>query len=256
MREDRTNREPAQPAHRNLHRRHVLYAAGVLGTATAIGMGDAGAAPAGDSLVVWKLNADWGYPRGPHGKTRLRSAASRNAAKYRYALSEPDAIAMNLHRCSYAPAVAITVTRSRFMSLWDQLSYEWRNPDTGQTVRLLDARHVRRVSHGTELLNQALTDPGSTTTGPSAPSGPGSSPTGPGSSPTSSDPITTAAPANGAGQQATSAAAPPDSSKSAALALTGASTGTTIAAGVGALAAGVAAMRLRRAAVHRSESTR
>ncbi|HPU38041.1 MAG TPA: hypothetical protein PLS63_00600 [Microthrixaceae bacterium] len=234
--------------HRGLHRRHVLYAAGVLGTVTAIGMTDAGAAPESDSLVVWKLSPDWGYPRGPHGKTRLRSAASRNAAKYRYALSESDAIAMNLHRCSYAPAVAITVTRSGFMTLWDQLSYGWHNPDTGQVVRILDGRHVRRLTRGDELLSQALTDP--TSMPATAPTG---APAAPSGSPASSAaPNTTGLPATGGG----SPAPPVGDTKPAALALTGSSAGTAVAAGMGALAAGVAALRLRRAAVHRSESAR
>ena len=79
---------------------------GVAGTATLLvsGIGTAGAAPAADVVEVYMLDADWGYPRSPHAKTRLVSAVSRGAAASRIALSPQDALTMNLHLCSFAPS--------------------------------------------------------------------------------------------------------------------------------------------------------
>lgn len=247
-----------------MHRRHVLLAAGVLGTVTAFGVMDAGAAPESETLVVWKLDPDWGYPRGPHGKTRLRSASSRTAAKYRYALSESDAVAMNLHKCSYAPAVPITVKRARFSTLWDRLSYEWRNPSTGEVVRIIDGRHVRRLAHGDELLAQALsgstpepTTPAGSPTSTSVPTAGATAPTATatGADGSISSGGSAAATSTSSGGGAPSAAAAPAADASpASLAMTGSSATAAVAVGVGAITAGIAALRLRRASVLSAET--
>jgi hypothetical protein len=117
-----------------------------------------------ETMTVWRLDPDWGYPRGPHGKTRLVSRASRTAARHRYALSERDALDMNLHLCSFAPAVAIEVRRDEFMALWDELAYRWSNPWLGGSVWVLDDRHASRLAGGPDLLARALS-PGSATDG-------------------------------------------------------------------------------------------
>ena len=49
---------------------------------------------------------------------------------------------MNLHLCSFAPAVARTVCAAAFADLWQRRSYEWTNPWSGSVVRLLDRRHL------------------------------------------------------------------------------------------------------------------
>ena len=65
------------------------------------------------TTTVWMLEPDWGYAWGPHAKTRLISRASRGAAANRVARTEADALDMNLHRCSFAPAVAVSVCAPR-----------------------------------------------------------------------------------------------------------------------------------------------
>jgi hypothetical protein len=109
-----------------------------------------------ETMTVWRLASDWGYPRGPNGKTRLVSRASRNAASHRYALSERDALDMNLHLCSCAPASALVVRQDEFMTLWDELAYRWSNPWLGRSVWVLDDRHVSRLAGGTGRLARAL----------------------------------------------------------------------------------------------------
>ena len=68
----------ARPPAEGYGRRQFCW--GVAGAATllaaGVGTGVASAAPSVDVIDVFKLNPDWGYPRGPHGKTRLVSAAS------------------------------------------------------------------------------------------------------------------------------------------------------------------------------------
>ena len=49
---------------------------------------------------------------------------------------------MNLHLCSFAPAVARTVCAAAFADLWQRRSYEWTSPWSGSVVRLLDRRHL------------------------------------------------------------------------------------------------------------------
>jgi hypothetical protein len=218
-------------------RRHVLWAAGALGGATAVVWS---AAPAGatPTAVVWQLDPDWGYPRGPHGKTRLRSNAARQAAAHRYALTQADAEAMNLHKCSFAPPVAVPIDDESFATLWGSLSYDWTNPATGQVVRILDDRHVGRIPRGDELLAAALAGPA-------------------GGLPISTSAGTSAGAGAGATTEATGAAGSGGtngSSGGAGLALTGSTTTTVAAAGASALVVGIAALRLRRVAVARDDT--
>ena len=227
-------------------RRHVLWAAGALGGATAVVWS---AAPAGatPSAVVWQLDPDWGYPRGPHGKTRLRSNAARQAAAHRYALTQADAEAMNLHKCSFAPPVAVPIDDESFATLWGSLSYDWTNPATGQVVRILDDRHVGRIPRGGELLAAALAGPAeglpiSTSAGTSAGAGAGATTEATGAA-GAAEPAATA---TAAGSDGTNG-----SSGGAGLALTGSTTTTVAAAGASALVVGIAALRLRRVAVAR-----
>jgi LPXTG-motif cell wall-anchored protein len=125
---------------------------GVAGAATLLvaGMGSAGAAPVADVIEVFTLDADWGYPRGPHAKTRLISAASRRAAVNRIALSPDEALAMNLHLCSCAPTQSLLVNRSAFGELWADHSYVWHNPWLDRDVRILDLRRVLAAPDGRE----------------------------------------------------------------------------------------------------------
>lgn len=212
----RTSRRPmgttpaTPPQGGELSRRSLFKKAGAAAGVgvVALSMGTSYAAAAnGETMTVWRLDPDWGYPRGPHGKTRLRSRASLNAAAHRYALTEQDALDMNLHLCSFAPAVPVEVCTAEFMYLWDELAYEWQNPWKDTQVAILDDRCVDHVPNGAEVLARALQ-------GPSAPTAaPGPTPTPPAST--------------------ASASAP-----SPALAVTGSSTSTTALAGGAAIIAG------------------
>ena len=127
----------------NVDRRRFLALAGAGGLGLVGGLtGFAQAASGATSATVWQLDRDWGYPRGPYGKTRLVSRASRRAAQNRIALSEQQALDTNLHPCSFAPAVAHTVCAATLAALWDDRSYEWTNPWNGTVVRVLDRRHL------------------------------------------------------------------------------------------------------------------
>lgn len=111
------------------------------------------------TMTAWRLDPDWGYPRGPHGKTRLESKASRNAAKNRWALTEQDALDMNLHLCSWAPAVPVEVQTCAFMHIWNHNgagSYEWKNPWNDTKVQIFDERCLPHIDASGELWQQAL----------------------------------------------------------------------------------------------------
>jgi hypothetical protein len=107
-------------------------------------------------MTVWHLASDWDVPRGPNGKTNLISRASRRAAQNRYTLTESDALDMNLHPGSWAPAVPIEVCGEAFTSLWGELSYQWHNPWLAKDVPILDIRTVGNVGNGVDRLNHAL----------------------------------------------------------------------------------------------------
>jgi hypothetical protein len=123
---------------------------GLVGTVTlaAAGTGIAAAALTPATMEVFQLEPDWGTPRGPHGKLRLLSTASRRAAANRIALNTDDALAMNLHPCSFAPARAVTVSTAAFTALWTDFSYVWHNPWANTDVRILDLRRVLADPNG------------------------------------------------------------------------------------------------------------
>ena len=227
-----------RPTATGIARRRVLIGSGAAGAAAAVAVVGATPVAAATTVTVWRLDPDWGYPRGPHGKTRLRSRASRNAAAHRYARTEADALAMNLHRCSFAPAVPVEVGGAAFAELWDSLAAPWTNPWNGEHVEILDDRHVDRMPGGQDLHAAAFGAHGSTTRAARSSSGDaaGSMTDGPG----------------GGGADAGAAQGSPSST--AALALTGSSSSTAVAIGLGAISSGVAALHLRRRAVQRATS--
>lgn len=127
--------------------------AGVLAAADPAGAAAATTPERVPTRVVWQLATDWHPPRGPHGKTRLVSRASRRAATFRVARTEADALDMNLHPCSFAPAVPRTVCATTFDGWWAAHARPWRNPWSGVTVELLD---VRRVGPGVTLADACV----------------------------------------------------------------------------------------------------
>jgi hypothetical protein len=90
--------------------------------------------------TAWILDPAWGYARGPHAKTRLVSGASRAAAANRIARTEADALNMNLHQCSWAPAIPTPVCATQFDAAFDAYARDWDNPWNETTVPLLDQR--------------------------------------------------------------------------------------------------------------------
>lgn len=250
---------PTPECERAFSRRALLGGVAVL-TAGAAAFGGSAGATTRDTITVWQLATEWREPRGPHGKTRLRSRASRNAARHRFALTRADAENMNLHKCSWAPAVPVVVSRQRFLELWDVLAYDWTNPWNGQTVRLLDSRHVHRVPNGADRFAEAFEPADAPPSGqpPTAPEGrsDGEASTPPGRPNRSAGGRSTAPTARGvtggqqralgqltdvAGAHASDVGAP-----TAVLASTGVSTAPSVLAGVGLLAAGVIVRRGRR----------
>lgn len=224
---------PADPSTEpTLRRRQLLAAGGSVGAAAFLAVGGRAGAATG-TMTVWKLSPDWGTPRGPHGKTHLHSNASRRAAANRFALTRADAEAMNLHKCSFAPAVPVTVDAAAFLALWGAAASPWTSPWSGTTVRLLDLRRARRIEGGDDLVNRAL-EPASPAR-PAEPGGGGSG-VGPGSTP--------AAPADRVATNSPDRSGPRVGGRQ--LALTGTRPGELVALGLGALAAGATAVRVRR----------
>ena len=131
-------------------RRHFLAAGAT--TVAALALSNPLTAPAGAVTssgcragscatgTSWMLATDWTEPRGPHGKTRLESRASRTAAANRLARSEAEALDMNLHLCSWAPAVEVPVCASQLDSAFAAYGRTWQNPWNGSQVSLVDRR--------------------------------------------------------------------------------------------------------------------
>jgi len=115
-----------------------------------------------DTMVVYRLQSSWDLPRGPHGKTTLSSNASKTAAKHRWALTQNDALNMNLHKCSWAPAEAVVVAKEPFMQIWSSDhagSYTWKNPWNGSAPRIYDSRCLEHLEGGAQLWAAAMNPP-------------------------------------------------------------------------------------------------
>jgi hypothetical protein len=136
------------PTSRRPTRRQFIAVGAVTVTAASLDRFSLPAYAAGDALgscpktTVWMLDPDWGYLRGPHGKTRLVSRASRLAAENRVARTEQEALDMNLHKCSFAPAIPIEVCADRAVTAFASGATDWNNPWNGSTVSVLDLRRL------------------------------------------------------------------------------------------------------------------
>jgi hypothetical protein len=76
-------------------------------------------------------------------------------------LTEADALDMNLHMCSWAPAVSTEVCGDAFMSLWSEVAYDWHNSWLNRQVRILDIRGVAALPDGESQLAHAFFEDGS-----------------------------------------------------------------------------------------------
>jgi hypothetical protein len=117
------------------------------------------------TTTVWMLAADWGYPKGPHGKTRLVSRASRLGAANRVARTEQEALDMNLHKCSFAPAIEVEVCEARADAAFATWATDWNNPWNRATVSVLD---LRRLPADQDLFACPASSPTADPTSPSS----------------------------------------------------------------------------------------
>jgi hypothetical protein len=140
-----------EPTRTRSRREFLVLGGGTVAAVTLADLGSmrgSGAATTGCSGVactttkVWMLDPDWGYARGPSGKTRLVSRASRLGAANRIARTQPEALDMNLHKCSYAPAISVDVCKVRADAAFATFATDWDNPWNGTTVSVLDLRRV------------------------------------------------------------------------------------------------------------------
>jgi hypothetical protein len=90
--------QPASPS--SIGRRRFLTSLAALaggGFATLVGV----APPAGaeDTVTLWRLNANWGYPVGPNGKTRCTCRACHLHAANKIFRTSDAAVAARIHPC-------------------------------------------------------------------------------------------------------------------------------------------------------------
>jgi hypothetical protein len=90
--------QPASPS--SIGRRRFLTSLAALaggGFATLVGI----APPAGaaDTVTLWRLNASWGYPVGPNGKTRCTCRACHLHAANKIFRTSDAAVAARIHLC-------------------------------------------------------------------------------------------------------------------------------------------------------------
>ncbi len=90
--------QPASPS--SIGRRRFLTSLAALaggGFATLVGV----APPAGaaDTVTLWRLNASWGYPVGPNGKTRCTCRACHLHAANKIFRTSDAAVAARIHPC-------------------------------------------------------------------------------------------------------------------------------------------------------------
>ena len=90
--------QPASPS--SIGRRRFLTSLAALaggGFATLVGV----APPAGaaDTVTLWRLNASWGYPVGPNGKTRCTCRACHLHAANKIFRTSDAAVAARIHLC-------------------------------------------------------------------------------------------------------------------------------------------------------------
>jgi hypothetical protein len=89
---------PASPS--SIGRRRFLTSLAALaggGFATLVGV--APAAGAADTVTLWRLNASWGYPVGPNGKTRCTCRACHLHAANKIFRTSDAAVAARIHPC-------------------------------------------------------------------------------------------------------------------------------------------------------------
>lgn len=62
-----------------------------------------------DTVTLWRLSADWGYPAGPKGKTRCKGQACHSHAANKIYETEAAALAGRLHVCCVAQPVSFEI---------------------------------------------------------------------------------------------------------------------------------------------------
>jgi hypothetical protein len=90
--------QPATPS--SIGRRRFLTSlAAIAGGGFATLVGVAPPAGAADTVTLWRLNASWGYPVGPKGKTRCTCRACHLHAENKIFRTSDAAVAARIHLC-------------------------------------------------------------------------------------------------------------------------------------------------------------
>ncbi len=155
-------------------RRFIAAFAVVMGGGIATVVGAAEGAKADDTVTLWRLNANWGYPVGPKDKTRCDCKACQLHAANKIFLTQQAAIAGRIHLCCVCQPESFVVPASCVGALFSS------SPDaTGQMTD-------RRYDGVGAALASCFAAPPPTSAAPSAPPGQPSTP--PNGAPSAGDP--------------------------------------------------------------------
>lgn len=108
---ERIRHDIARHGARPLDRRGFLAAGVVSAAALAVVRADAAGAATDPAagITVWRLNADWGYPIGPKGKTRCACNACVRRAENGYFQTKTAAIDGRIHPCCVCQPYKTTI---------------------------------------------------------------------------------------------------------------------------------------------------
>jgi hypothetical protein len=172
-------------------RRFLTSLAVLMGGGVATLVGAAEGAKADDTVTLWRLNASWGYPVAPKGKTHCECNACQLHAANKIFLSSAAAVASRIHPCCVCQPESFVVPVSCVGALFAS------SPDS--SGQMTDRRYDGVAAALSSCFAAPPPDAGPTTTA----SGPTT---------TASGPTTTApgpgAPASGAGPTASPAQEP------------------------------------------------
>ena len=98
-------------------RRRAFLLSGLTAAASFGATTQAAGAQAAETITLWKLSADWGYPAGPKGKTRCKGRACYSHAANKLYLSEAHATAGRTHKCCVAQPCPIEIPVATYQRL-------------------------------------------------------------------------------------------------------------------------------------------
>lgn len=98
-------------------RRRAFLLSGLTAAATFGATTPAAGAQSAETVTLWKLSADWGYPAGPKGKTRCKGRACHSHAANKLYLSAAHATAGRTHKCCVAQPYPIEIPAATYERL-------------------------------------------------------------------------------------------------------------------------------------------